>query len=57
MDKFYSSSSNYYNIYYKDDENKKHISFNLTQKDLNFIFLRYGKENVYSIEKQSAPLV
>ena len=57
MDKLYSSSSNYYNIYYKDDENKKHISFNLTQKDLNFIFLRYGKENVYSIEKQSAPLV
>ena len=57
MDKSYSSSSNFYNIYYKDDKNKKHITFNLTQKDLNFIFSYYGKDNVYSIEKQPAPFV
>lgn len=54
MDKTYNPSFNiFYNIYYKDDRNKKHMSFNLSQKDFNFILSRYGKENILSIEKKN----
>lgn len=53
MDKTCNSTfSNFYNIYYKDDENKKHMSFNMSQKDVYFIISRYGKNSIYSIEKK-----
>ena len=36
----------FYNIYYIDDNNKKHLAYNLSPKELKFIYTRYGKENV-----------
>ena len=44
MDK--KSNSPYYNIYYIDDNNKKHLAYNLSPKELKFIYTRYGKNNV-----------
>ena len=44
MDK--KSNSPYYNIYYIDDNNKKHLAYNLSPKELNFIYTRYGKDKV-----------
>ena len=44
MDK--KSNSPYYNIYYIDDNNKKHLAYNLSSKELKFIYTRYGKNNV-----------
>ena len=58
MGKTYNQSFNiFYNIYYKDDNNKKHMSFNVSQKDFKFILSQYGKESILSIEKKQAPLV
>jgi len=54
MGKTYNSTSNiFYNIYYKDDFNRKHMSFNVSQKDFKFILSRYGKESILSIEKKN----
>ena len=54
MGKTYNQSFNiFYNIYYKDDNNKKHMSFNVSQKDFKFILSRYGKESILSIEKKN----
>ena len=44
MDK--KSNSYYCNIYYIDDNNKKHLAYNLSPKELNFIYTRYGKDKV-----------
>lgn len=53
MGKTYNQSFNiFYNIYYKDDNNKKHMSFNVSQKDFKFILSQYGKESILSIEKK-----